>query len=232
MKLNKFDKIIFFGRNNCPYSLKILSFLKAKSKTVYFYKSKKVGEILNIKKNHLKCDYIFCFRSYFILRKKHIDAPKFKAINFHPGPPEYRGSGGVNFSIYNREINFGCTAHIINEKIDNGPILDVKRFKVKKNEGVKEVLEKTHKCLFIQAKDVINKLVNSPENLAKMITKSRKEKWSKVSKKNKDLNKFYQVSLKSSKKDLEQKILATKYLNFKPYIIFKSKKFKIDEYNQ
>ena len=94
---------------------------------------------------------------------------------------------------------------------------------------MKEVLEKTHKCLFIQAKDVINKLVNSPENLAKMITKSRKEKWSKVSKKNKDLNKFYQVSLKSSKKDLEQKILATKYLNFKPYIIFKSKKFKLDE---
>ena len=79
------------------------------------------------------------------------------------------------------------------------------------------------------SKDVINKLVNSPENLAKMITKSRKEKWSKVSKKNKDLNKFYQVSLKSSKKDLEQKILATKYLNFKPYIIFKSKKFKLDE---
>ena len=203
--------------------------MKAKSKTVYFYKSKKVGEILNIKKNHLKCDYIFCFRSYFILRKKHIDAPIFTAINFHPSPPEYRGSGGVNFSIYNREIKFGCTAHIINEKIDNGPILDVKRFKVKKNEGVKEVLEKTHKCLFIQAKKVINKLVNSPENLAKMITKSRKEKWSKVYTKSKGLNKFYQVSLKSSKKDLEQKILATKYLNFKPYIIFKSKKFILDE---
>ena len=73
-----------------------------------------------------------------------------------------------------------------------------------KNEGVKEVLEKTHKCLFIQTKDVINKLVNSPENLAKMITKSRKEKWSKVSKKNKDLNKFYQVSLKSSKRILNK----------------------------
>ena len=69
MKLNKFDKIIFFGRNNCPYSLKILSFLKAKSKTVYFYKSKKVGEILNIKKNHLKCDYIFCLKLLYFKKK-------------------------------------------------------------------------------------------------------------------------------------------------------------------
>ncbi len=229
MIVKKFDKILFFGRYKCAHSLKILKFLKSRSKKVYFYRSKKVGEILNIKKNHLKCDYIFCFRSYFILRKKHINAPKYKAINFHPGPPEYRGSGGVNFSIYNKEAKFGCTAHIINEKIDNGPILDVKRFKVKLNEGVKEVLKKTHKCLLIQAKNIINKLYQSPKNLEKMIFKSKKEKWSKFSKKNKDLNKFYQISLKSSKKEFKQKILATKYLNFKPYIIFNSKKFILDE---
>ena len=117
----------------------------------------------------------------------------------------------------------------MNSKIDNGPILDVKRFKVKKNEGVKEVLEKTHKCLFTQAKNIINQLYQSPNNLETMIAKSKKEKWSKFSKKIKDLNKFYQVSLKSSKTELEQKILSTKYLNFKPYIIFKTKKFILDE---
>ena len=91
------------------------------------------------------------------------------------------------------------------------------------------MLEKTHKCLLDQAKNIINQLYQSPSNLQKMITKSKKEKWSKFSKKIKDLNKFYQVSLKSSKKELEQKILSTKYLNFKPYIIFKTKKFILDE---
>ena len=229
MKLKKFNKILFLGRHNCPYTYKVLKFLRIKSKIVYFYKSKKIGENLNIQNRHLKCDYIFCFRSYFILRKKHLDAPKFKAINFHPSTPSYRGSGGVNFAIYNKENFFGCTAHIINEKIDDGPILNVRRFKVKKNEGVEEVLKKTHKCLFMQAKNIISKLYKSSENLEKMITKSKKEKWSKFSKKNKDLNDFYQISLKSSKKDFKQKILATKYFNFKPHIIFNSKKFILDE---
>lgn len=227
--IKKFDKILFFGRYNCHNTLKILKFLKLKSKKVIFYKSKKVGEILKIKKGDLKCDYIFCFRSYFILRKKHIDAPKFAAINFHPGPPEYRGSGGVNFSIYNKENKFGCTAHIINEKIDNGQILSVSRFKVKKNEGVEEILFKTHEALVNQAKDIINQLHRSYHNLEKMIKKSKKEKWSKFSKKNKDLNKFYEISLNSSKKNFKQKILATKYLNFKPFIMFRSKKFILDE---
>ena len=87
MAKKKFDRILFFGRYNCENTLKVLKFLKSKSKKVFFYKSKKVGEILNIKRNHLKCDYIFCFRSYFILKKKHINAPKFSAVNFHPAPP-------------------------------------------------------------------------------------------------------------------------------------------------
>ena len=47
-----------------------------------------------------------------------------------------------------------------------------------------------------------------------MITKSRKEKWSKVYKKNKDLNKFYQVSLKSSKKEFKQKNSSNKIFKF------------------
>ena len=229
MAKKKFDRILFFGRYNCENTLKVLKFLKSKSKKVFFYKSKKVGEILNIKRNHLKCDYIFCFRSYFILKKKHINAPKFSAVNFHPAPPEYRGSGVVNFSIYNKEKKFGCTAHIINEKIDSGKIIDVHRFKVTKDEGVEQILSKTHKHLLNQAKKVINKLYMSRLNLEIMINKSKKIKWSNVIKKKKDLDKFYEINLKLSDNDFKQKILATKYLKFKPFIKFKSKKFFLEE---
>ena len=52
------------------------------------------------------------------------------AINFHPGPPEYRGTGCVNYALYENSKFYGCTAHLINEKVDNGKIIDVKKFNI------------------------------------------------------------------------------------------------------
>ena len=51
-------------------------------------------------------------------------------INFHPGPPERRGIGCTNYAIYEKSKNYGVTLHEINEKIDSGNILKVKRFKI------------------------------------------------------------------------------------------------------
>ncbi len=62
------NSVLFFGRKNCKYSLKIKSFLKKKVKLVDIIFSENEREI-NIskflKKNY---DYIFCFRSKFILK--------------------------------------------------------------------------------------------------------------------------------------------------------------------
>ena len=54
------------------------------------------------------------------------------AYNFHPGPPEYRGVGCLNYAIFNNENYYGVTAHIINQKIDFGQILKVFRYKISK----------------------------------------------------------------------------------------------------
>ena len=55
-----------------------------------------------------------------IIKKNLINNCKIAAINFHPGPPEYRGIGCLNFALYNNEKFYGCTSHIMNEKIDDG----------------------------------------------------------------------------------------------------------------
>ena len=54
------------------------------------------------------------------------------AINFHPGPPEYPGIGCTNYAIYNEDKNYGVTCHIMTDKIDDGLILSVNRFKIEK----------------------------------------------------------------------------------------------------
>lgn len=57
------------------------------------------------------------------------------AYNFHPGPPEYRGSRVASFAVYEGARRFGVTAHEITPEIDAGAIVGVRRFDVP--EGLK-----------------------------------------------------------------------------------------------
>ena len=52
-------------------------------------------------------DYILSFRSLLILPEKIINNAKIAAINFHPGPPKYRGVGCLNYAVYNNEKYYG-----------------------------------------------------------------------------------------------------------------------------
>ena len=51
-----------------------------------------------------------------------------RCVNLHPAPPKYPGVGGINFALYLGDKEFGVTVHLMNEKIDNGKILDVITF--------------------------------------------------------------------------------------------------------
>jgi methionyl-tRNA formyltransferase len=52
------------------------------------------------------------------------------AINFHPGPPSYPGWAPSHFALYERAAEFGATAHVMVERVDAGPIIDLARFPV------------------------------------------------------------------------------------------------------
>lgn len=51
-----------------------------------------------------------------------------KAINVHPGPPEFPGAHGLVFAIFNGAKEFGVTVHEMTAKVDDGPIIMVDRF--------------------------------------------------------------------------------------------------------
>ncbi len=218
--------VLFFGRKDCIYSNKLKSFLKQKSKNFYYIQSSFSGEKIRISKfKKIKLDYIFSFRSFYILKKEFLKKCKKAAINFHPGTPDYRGIGCINFALLNNEKYYGCTAHIINQKIDNGKILSVKRFKIRNNDNVQSCLEKTYKLMFKQAKDIIKILNKNEHNLMKLIEKNKKIKWSKILKTKKDLEKIYLINKNISKKNLLRRIKSTKTKFFKPYVSLHGKKF-------
>ena len=62
--------ILFLGRKNCNYSLKLEKFLKNYSTNLISISSKKIGDKINYKKiKNKKIDFIICFRSFILVKK-------------------------------------------------------------------------------------------------------------------------------------------------------------------
>ena len=225
-----FNNILFFGRKNDAYSKKIIKFLKKNSKKlqINLLKDPKDKSKINLKKyEKYSYDYIFVYRSYHILKKNLIKRAKFAAINFHTGTPNYRGIGCTNFAILNQEKQYGCTAHIINEKVDYGKILDVKRFKILKKDNLISVLRKVYKIQYLQIINIMKNLLSDHRSINRLIRSSKKEKWSNRLYTRKDLDALYEVDPKINKKDLKIIIKALYYKKYKPYFLINKKKVEI-----
>lgn len=209
--------ILFLSRKNCKYSTKLKKELNKIVNKIYHIESISLKDSLDKKMIPKNIDYIICFRSYYILDLEIINRAKYGAINFHPSLPKYRGVGGVNYALYSKDKYFGSTAHFINEKIDNGDIIHVKKFTISKNDNLISLLNKCHYNMFNQALFIIKKIKTNNSFLKKQIKKSKKYKWGKY-KSLKQLNDFYEISKNISKKDLERKIKSTVINDFKPFI--------------
>tara|TARA_B100000902_G_scaffold352606_1_gene363455 strand:+ start:573 stop:1235 length:663 start_codon:yes stop_codon:yes gene_type:complete len=219
-----FKSVVFLGRKNCQYSYKLYKLLKKNSKKIFYYETNKRNEDINFNLKG-KFDYLFSFRSFVILKKNILKKIKHHSINFHPGPPKYRGIGCTNFAIFNNEKNYGATAHHIDDKIDHGKIIEVINFRIKKNENLENLLSKTHKQMYKLAVKVIKNLLKN-----KNFYDSRlgKYKWSKKLWKLKDLDRLYEIKINDNKKTIFNKIKATKYKHFSPYLKIKNLKFILD----
>lgn len=89
-----------------------------------------------------------------------LNLPGMGFINFHPAPlPEYKGWGLYAFAIFN-DINYwGVSAHYIDENIDTGDIIKVKRFPVEmKNQTALSLERMTQIKLFELYKKVIQNI--------------------------------------------------------------------------
>ncbi len=70
--------------------------------------------------------------------------PPLGIINFHPAPlPEYKGVGGYNLAILEGRADWAVSAHYIDETIDTGPIIAVRRFAIDPHIETARSLEKT-----------------------------------------------------------------------------------------
>ncbi|GAB6189626.1 hypothetical protein JCM30566_13670 [Marinitoga arctica] len=151
-----------------------------------------------------KGDLLISFLSPWIIPEKVINNFK-KAINFHPGPPEYPGTGGYNFALYEESKLYGVTSHYISKEIDAGQIIKVIRFPINKNETVKSLQDRTLSYLLVLFYDIIDKIINK-ERLP-----ISGEKWKKKALTKKDFEELCRIDFEMDKHEIEKRIHATKY---------------------
>ena len=218
-------KILFIGKESDKYSIKYYLYLKNNFRHVSVIYNNLINH-KQIKKRlkKWKGDYIFCFRSNYLFKKNEIRKVSKNIINFHPGPPEYRGIGCVNFAIMNNAERYGATAHLIDSaKIDNGKIVDVVLWKTINNLSVEEILLKTYERQFYQLKRVIKYI--KKDNLEFLIKKNKKYKWSKKIYTKNDLKNLYLVDVNTKKNYFKRILKSTITEKFKPYVLIHGKKF-------
>jgi methionyl-tRNA formyltransferase len=222
--------VLFFGREGCSRTRDVLKLLEAKAQTVEFFESSHRGEQLPSRVTDWSGDLIFCFRSFHVLSPHQIGRATIGAINFHPGPPEYPGSGCTNWALLEGAKQFGVTAHLIAEKIDSGPILSAERFEIFPTDNIESLLSRTHDALASLALRTIEKIFSLDEpGKRSLLASAPAEQWSGRSRPMRELDELRRVSSEISPQELENRIRAVHHPNFPLYAEIAGRKFRLDD---
>jgi|AntAceMinimDraft_12_1070368.scaffolds.fasta_scaffold92681_2 methionyl-tRNA formyltransferase len=222
-------RVLFFGRAKCSATEDLLKKLVRYDFDVTVIKSRNRGEKLPEDIYWWEGEYIVCFRSLFVLPKRLIDKASIAAINFHPAPPEYPGSGCVNFALYDEVNDYGVTAHVMNELVDNGRILEVRRFPVTPHDNLATVLSKTHSELFNLCSDFISGLYSNGENFLKeKMEVSETEVWRGKARLLKELDELQRIDTTVSEEELKRIIRATYIEGYPPKIELHGYSFRLE----
>lgn len=211
--------ILFFGRKGCEHTRRGVELLELLNFNYQLEISKKRGELLSENIHWWRGDYIVCFRSHFILPDSLLRRAKVAAINFHPGPPEYPGSGCINWALYEDAKEYGATAHLMVQEVDSGPIIECRRFPVLPKDNVSSLLARTHAKTFDLMIDTLTGIFfGGLDFLNEKMDAAKNEIWSKRKKTIKALDDLQHVSTDSTEEELKRIVRATHSPGFPPYI--------------
>ncbi len=105
-----------------------------------------------------QADYVISFVSPWIISKPVLDSAQKAAINFHPGSPDYPGSGCYNFALYEGSEKYGVTVHHMKEKVDTGDIVMTSYFKIMPYDSVETLKLKSMNHLLYLFEKIITEI--------------------------------------------------------------------------
>ena len=175
-----------------------------------------------------KGDYIFSFRSLYIVPSSLLSRASIASINFHPGPPDYPGGGCTNFALLDYAELYGVTAHLMNEKIDNGKILSVSYFPILPQDNISSLTIKAHQELYILAKKVIEKIMINGLSAFESFDSDNQIKWRKWRGTIKQIDKLSILDIELGRADMLRIIRAVHTPEFPAKIVINDLEFNFN----
>jgi methionyl-tRNA formyltransferase len=201
-------KVLFFGQAGHAHSEEAAAFLSSLNFEVEIVHSAQRGNALPNWVSQWAGDYIFSFRNYYVLPPQILRRARCGAINFHPGPPEYPGSGSCNWALYDEQTEFGVTAHLMSADIDAGPILEVARFPICDCDLSSLILiaQEYSLALFKKITEDIDK--NGITAVSKRASKNVSLKWSGAARRASELDALQFVRADITESELNRRVRA------------------------
>ena len=222
------ERVLFIGFEDCEYCQKANDFLEVCGFDVDWLKSSKNRrDSLPSEYNNWKGDYILHMKSYYILPKSLINGALKAAINFHPGSPDYPGSGCVNWALYNNEKTTAITIHFLNEYIDNGKIIKVYEIPIMPCDSIETILPRVHMKQLSAFYDIVTTIVKFDPIILKQYAEINKNiKWSTKVGRIRQVDRLQVVDKNIPQEELEKVIRATAIGKFGPRLKLHGHEFR------
>ena len=169
----------------------------------------------------LEWDYIFNVMGETILSESLLKRARIAALNFHPGPPEYPGRGCVNFALYENARTYGATCHHMIEAVDAGTVVEFQVFSIYPTDTVETVLQRTHETVLHLFYYVMELILEGAELPASPL------QWTRKPYTRADLNKLATITPDMDELEIERRIRATSYKQWKPEMLFRGRRWEL-----
>lgn len=166
-------------------------------------------------------DVLISFISSWVLPASLLERAKIAAINFHPGSPDYPGTGCTNFALYNNAAEYGVTCHHMKAVVDTGQIIKVAKFQLQPSDTVFGVTRHCYELLeqlFYEMMEILARGEALPVS---------DEKWTRKAYTRKELNELCEIKADMSEEEIEKRIRATTYETPWAFIRIGSRIFKL-----
>lgn len=150
-------------------------------------------------------ELMISFISSWIYPAELLNSAKVAAINFHPGSPEYPGTGCTNFAVYNGETEYGITCHHMNAAVDSGNIIQVKRFPLSEKDTVYAITQHCYQLIEESFYEILQLILNGQS------LPVTNDTWKRKPYTRKQLDDLCHIRPDMSEDEIKRRIKATTY---------------------
>jgi len=166
--------------------------------------------------------YLFNFLSPLKIPIDVLDKIAIYSINFHPASPEYPGVGCASFPIFNKDKDYGVSAHIIEGEYDSGPIVETLYFPILEEEYCDNLFARALNFSLVLFYSVLLKISKGEEML------ETSEKWQRKSMTRTGFNAWMVLNPDDGEDINLMKIRATQHITFPgPFIELYGQRFEL-----